>query len=602
MKRPNSRSTLSPMLLLVLLLPLLAACGSPNAPSTGAAVTPGAAEPDSAASAPTPAETTVSDTSTTEPTAADTTNAPAGSAGGKVLRVHVITYPDVVDPQKSSFSNEISIVGLAYEGLTKLDNQLNAVPAAAEKWEFNSAGDVITFTLRSGLQYSDGSPLTAENFRYAIERNCDPNTAGQYQSSFFEIAGCADFATAPVTDTAALEAGRQKLAEGVQTPDEQTLVLNLTNPAPYFPYIAGLWPMYPVKQELVEQGGEDWWKDPANHVGNGPFTITRMEEDQLITLEANENYWEGRPKLDGLEYVYQKDTSVALEAYRAGQIDLMAPDPSQLPLIREDPVLSKELLIYPGANSYAWGFNLTKEPFNDKKVREAFAYAIDRQTYCEIVRNGDCVATLSWIPEGIPGALETDRYAYDPEKARQALAESSYGGPEGLPEIKLSYNSDDPAATPRVEWIAGQLRDGLGINVTLDPTDGKTLVDMRKNPETYPQACVFCNAWGQDYPDPQNWLSIYWTCDATFAQRVGYCNEEFDELTAAADVELDPDKRAELYQQAGEQLLEDLPGPFMYNLANIFLVKPEITGYTKTAADSQFVGQWGSLLTIDINR
>ena len=595
MKPPNTRSTISRFLLLILLLPLVVACGNPNTPATGGAP---AANTDSAPAA--------AATKAGQPPSAAAAVEPSGEAGGstdgKVLRVHVITYPDVVDPQKSSFSNEIGIVSLAYEGLTKLDKDLKAVPAAAEEWEFNSTGDQITFTLRPGLTYSDGSPLTAENFRYAIERNCDPNTAGEYQSSFFEIVGCADFATAPVTDTAALEAGRQKLAEGVQVPDERTLVLNLTNPAPYFPYIAGLWPMYPVKQELVEKGGDDWWKDPANHVGNGPFTITRMEEDQLIAFEANDNYWEGRAKLDGFEYVFQKDTSVALEAYRAGQIDVMIPDPSQLPAIREDAVLSKELLTYPGANAYAWGFNLTKEPFNDKKVREAFAYAIDRNTYCEVVRNGDCVPALSWIPAGIPGALNSDRYAYDPEKAKQTLAESSYGGPENLPEIKLTYNSDDPATTPRIEWIAGQLRDVLGINVTLDPTDGKTLVDMRKNPETYPQACLFCSSWGQDYPDPQNWLSIYWTCDATFAKRISYCNPEFDKLTDAADTELDAEKRAQLYQQAGELLLDDLPGPFMYNLANIFLVKPEVTGYTKTAADSQFAGQWGSLLTLDINR
>ena len=114
--------------------------------------------------------------------------------GGKVLRVHHLSYPDVVDPQKSSFTAEIDILQLAYEGLTRLDTNQETVPAAAESWEYNDDATQITFTLRPDLTYSDGSPLTAENFRYAVERTCDPVTAGEYQSLLFEIVGCAEFA------------------------------------------------------------------------------------------------------------------------------------------------------------------------------------------------------------------------------------------------------------------------------------------------------------------------------------------------------------------------------------------------------------------------
>ena len=159
---------------------------------------------------------------------------------GKILRVHQTTDPDVVDPQKSSFTNEIELLALNYEGLTKLDENLNTVPGAAESWEFNEDGTVLTFHLRQGLMYSDGSPLTAENFRYAIERTCDPNTAGQYQSILFEIKGCAEFAgslTAPEVgegtpaaevDPAAYETTKAEL--GAKAIDDLTLELTLTNP------------------------------------------------------------------------------------------------------------------------------------------------------------------------------------------------------------------------------------------------------------------------------------------------------------------------------------------------------------------------------------
>jgi len=531
--------------------------------------------------------------------------------GGKVLRIHHVTDPDVVDPQQSSFSNEIDVLALTYEGLTRSDSSLQTVPAAAESWEYNEDSTVLTFKLREGLTYSDGSPLTAERFRYAVERNCDPNVAGEYQSILFEIVGCEDFATSltpseegaatpeasPVSD--AYETTRAAL--GVKAIDDLTLELTLVQPAPYYHTIAGLWVFFPAKQELLEQGGAEWWKDPALQIGNGPFQITQYVEEQLIAFEANENYWGGRPKLDGIEYVYQGETAVALEAYNAGDLDIVDLDPQQLPAVQADPAQSAELVSYPVASTYNLSFNLTQEPFNDIKVREAFSYAFDRETYCTVIRSGDCTPTLSWIPEGIPGAIETEQFGFDPEAAVAALNESSYGGAAGLPEIKLFYNSDDSANTARAEWVAGAYRDVLGVEIVLEPTEGTALVALRKEPSTFPQM-LLVGGWIQDYPDPQNWLSVYWKCDATFAQRFGYCNEEFDSLVNQADVETDEAKRIDLYEQASQILVDDVPGPFLYNLSNNVLVKPEVTGYEATALDVEWPGQFASLLTLDVER
>ena len=533
----------------------------------------------------------------------------AQDSEGKVLRIHQTTDPDVVDPQKSSFTNEIAILSLNYEGLTRLDSDGNTVPAAAESWEFNEDGTVLTFHLREGLTYSDGSPLTAERFRYAVERTCDPNTAGEYQSILFEIVGCAEFAGSltppevgegtpvPEVDPAAYET--TKAALGVKAIDDLPLELTLVAPAPYYPTIAGLWVFFPAKQELIEQGGDEWWKDPTLQIGNGPFQMNRWEEEQLVGFQANENYWGGRPKLDGIEYIYQGDSAVALEAYRNGDLDIMQVDPVQIPELQADGDLASQMLSYTVASTYTLNFNLTQEPFNDIKVRQAFSQAFDRETYCAVIRNGDCSPTLSWIPPGLPGSIETDLYGFDPEAAKAALAESSYGGPDALPEIKLYYNSDDPANTTRAEWVAGQYRDILGVTITLQPTEGTALVALRKDPSTFPQM-LLVGGWIQDYPDPQNWLSVYFKCDATFALRFGYCNEQFDELVSQADVEFDAAKRLELYQQAGEILVNDIPSPFLYNLNNVVLINPNVTGYTASAADAEWPGQFASLLTIDI--
>jgi len=533
-----------------------------------------------------------------------TLTALAAQDTGKVLRIHEPVYPDVVDPQKSSFVNEIDILALAYEGLTRLDTSQNTVPGAAESWEYNDDATQITFHLREGLKYSDGSSLTAENFRYALERTCDPVTAGEYQSILFEIKGCAEFAGLALDeqgnaqDYTPEEHEAARAALGVRALDDRTLQIDMTNPAPYYHTIAYMWVFYPVKKEIVEKDPDNWWKTAENHIGNGPFTITGIDEDQRWTFAANDNYWQGRPKLDGIEYRYVEDAAVALEAYRAGDLDIVQLEPPQIPEVKADPELSKAFVSYPNASTYNLTMNLALEPFNDPKVRQAFSYAFDRETYCAEVREGDCVPTLSWIPPGTPGAIETDKFAFDPEAAKQALAESTYGGPEDLPEIHAYYNSERSGATERAEWMAGQYRDILGVDLILEPTDGTTLTALTKDNKTHPQL-VMIGGWSQDYPDPQNWLSVYWTCDATFAKRVAYCNEEFDRLTKLGDTTVDQAERIKYYEQAGQILVNDQPGPFLINLLGVFVVNPAVTGYTPTPGESEWPGQFSSLMTLD---
>lgn len=519
-----------------------------------------------------------------------------------VLRVHHLSYPDVVDPQKSSTTSEIDILQLAYEGLTRLDTAQATVPAAAESWEYNDDATQITFHLRQGLKYSDGSPITAENFRYAVERTCDPATAGEYQYLLFEVVGCADFA-ALGTDAdgnpkefTPEEHDKARDALGVKAVDDLTLQLNLTNPAPYFHTIGALWPFFPVKKEIVDKDPDNWWKKAENHIGNGPFKVTGIDEGQQWTFAANDNYWQGRPLLNGIEYRYVDDSAVALEAYRAGDLDIVQLQSDQIQEVQDDPELAPAFVSFPQAGTQFLAMNLSQEPFNDKKVREAFAYAIDRETLCADLRSGDCTPTLSFIPPGLPGAIETDQYAFNPDAAKQALAESSYGSAEKLPEIKLYFNSDYAERGAQSEWIAGQIRDILGIKLTIEPMEGAALVALRKDPKTHPQLLYF-GSWYQDYPDPQNWLSAVFTCKSS--QNVfSYCDEEFDKLTKQGDTTIDPAERLTYYEQASQLLVDDLPAIFLLNPSGIFVVNPEVTGYTPTPSEVEWPGSVSSLMTI----
>ena len=523
--------------------------------------------------------------------------------GEKILRVQQWIYPDVVDPQKSGNTNELAILSLIYEGLTRLDTNQETIPAAAESWEYTDDALGITFHLREGLTYSDGSPLLADNFRYAIERTCDPATAGAYQAILFVITGCAELAGLNLDETGAAreytpaEHAAATAALGVRTPDDLTLEIDFTAPAPYFHTVASTWVLFPVKQDIVATDPDSWWKSAEHHLGNGPFTVSRIDDGQRWSFTANPRYRLGRPLLDRIEYVYVANPAVALQAYRAGDLDIIGLDAALMEEITADPELATQLLEYPTANTWFLAMSLITPPFDDPKVREAFAYAFDRETYCGELAAGTCVPALSWIPPGVPGAIETDQFAFDPEQARQALAASTYGGAEQLPEIELTYITDNPIDVERAEWVAGQYRDILGVELRFAPMDGMTLVGLSQEAATYPQLFMF-SAWYQDYPDPQNWLSVFWTCDSAFATPIGYCNAEFDRLVALGDATIDPAERRQYYEQAGRLLVEDVPGVFVFNGTGLYLVQPNVTGITPTASEGEWPGQYSSLMTM----
>jgi oligopeptide transport system substrate-binding protein len=598
MRHPNKRNAALVLLLLALLVPILAACGGQPAAPAGTGAQPTAA----AAQAPA-ADATQAPAPAAEPTAAAPQASPEPQTGGSgnILRISDITWPDTLDPQKSSFANEIAILQQNYEGLTRFDKDLKTVPAAAESWEYNSDATQVTFKLRSGLKYSDGSPLTAQDFVNAIYRVLDPHSPGDYQTLLFMIKGAEDIMNTEVPTDEAKLADLQK-ALGVTAPDEQTLVFDLSQSTPYFHTLVGTWTIYPAKQELVDAGGETWYEDPANQIGNGPWQITTIDRStNTIEFKANENYWAGRPKLDGLQVRYIDDLAVALQAYQNDEVDMIPPDPNDVPTIKADPVLGPQYKEYPGSCMRTMAFNLTKAPFDNPKVREAFSYGFDRASYVRDALKDTEVPSLTWIPEGYPGydASET-RFGFDAEKAKQLLAEAGYPNGEGFPEVKLAYASNNPANQARAEYMVQMYQNTLGVTLSAEPVENTTLVNMRKSVETYPQMTQA--GWCADYPDPQNWLSVYWQSETNFAKNTGYQNAEVDQLLAQADIEIDPAKRAQLYDQAQKLVIGDVPQVMRSVLKSSYMVKPYVKGLDLTPQDSDWPGQITSMFNVTIEK
>lgn len=526
-----------------------------------------------------------------------------------VLRVNAQAYPDVIDPQKSSFVSEIAHLDKIYMGLTTLNEKLETIPGAAESFTFNDDATQLVFTLRPNSVYSDGSVLNAKRFEFAFQRNIDPATAGEYASITDEIVGAPEWRAAdtaaegydPETFKAALGV-KASHADGSDCADYEdtdcnTFTLNFSKPAPYFATIAGIWVGYPAKQENIEEGGDIWWTSSKYQIGNGPFIWQSVEPFVKSVFVPNPNFAGAGIPTYKLEFSYIVDSAVAFEAYQNNEFDVVTAFAEDLPVIQADPDLNAQFVSYAGSCTLQIKFSLhptwngITNPFTDKKVREAFTYAFDADGWARDVDGGLSAATWTWIPPGYPGYDPTALYGYDVEKAKATLAEASeeFNSAEKLNALglKLSFG-DSPRNRQRSEWLAANYKANLGVDLALDPVDATTFTALQKDPNTYP--LLFRGGWCADYPDPQNWLSVYWRSDTTFAQRQGYSNPEFDKLVSEADVTTDNAKRMELYKQAQQILLSDAPSVPGYNTLNTYLVKPWVTGYQTTPQDGRFPG------------
>lgn len=531
----------------------------------------------------------------------------------KVLRINTGAFPDTIDPQKSSFVNEIAHLKLVYEGLTKLNDKLQTVPGSAEKWAYSNDGTTLTFTLRKGLKYSDGSPLNAKRYEYSIIRNINPATAGEYGTITNEIAGAPEWqdAVAGKKDEATIKAAEDAVRASVQAlgadgkpcadyaqADCLTLQVKLSKAAPYFHTILGIWVAYPAKEELITAGGETWWADSVNHIGNGPFIMESLEQGQRSVFVPNPNYWGGKAKFN-IEYSYITDTAVATEAYKNDEFDIVGLPAEDLAAVKADPVLSKEAKIFPGSCTTALQFRNFKAPFDDPKVRQAFAYSFDRERWVKDILQGLGSPTLSWIPPGFPGFDKNEaRFKFNANAAKKAIAESTYKSVDKLPPIILTF-SDTPRNRTRNEWLGARFKEVFGdaLQVELKPVEATAFTAKQKDRESDLQ--MFLGGWCADYPDQQNWLSVYFNGSSTFANRIGYDSKAFNTLTEQADKELNVTKRTQLYAQAQKQLVADLPVAFGWNNVNSYLVKPWVKGIKTTSQDSAWPGETVPL-SIDI--
>jgi oligopeptide transport system substrate-binding protein len=497
--------------------------------------------------------------------------------------VWTLGEPENVDPQKSSFINEIEVIMRVYRNLLQFDSAGTIIPDQAEALpQVAENGTLLTFTLKPGLTYSDGRPLTAKDYEFAWKRHMDPRTKGQYAFLGYIISGGEALNQADPTKVSAEQISQLRDALGVKALDDRTLQIKTTAPAPWFMSVLTTWCGVPTRQDLIMSGngGEEFgskWVQPQFYVGNGPYVWSAYDQEVRWTFTANDRYSGGKPPIGTVTRTIIKEQAVAFAAYQNNEIDVVGVLSENRPQVDADPNLRAQFFQYADPLTTWIAFSSTKPPFNNQKVRAAFAAAYDRVSYVRNIEGGQGIPARQLIPPGFPGyyEFELEEQVYNPDIARRLLAEAGFPNGQGLAPIKFVYTST-AASKRRAEAQAEIFKQTLGINIELEGVESRARTAMRKDVNQYPQMTPA--GWHQDYADPQNWYSTVFNSKNP-VDKTGWKNTEFDRITDAADVELDPQRRLDLYRQAAQIFINDAPVVFSHYNVIWLLVKPRVQNF-----------------------
>ncbi len=486
------------------------------------------------------------------------TAAGAAAAGDLItVRVSTVSEPSTLDPNLAEDSYSITPVEQLFLGLTNLNNETEQVePELAESWTVSDDGLVWTFNLRQDAVWSDGTPVTANDFVYSAKRAVMPETASPYAYVLYSIKNAAAInQTAIPTDTYDID------SLGVRAVDDYTVEYTLEAPASYFESISSLWTLRPVPSWAIEEFGAAW-TDPENIVVNGPYMLTEWRPAEMLVFEKNPTYYNADGvQIDRVEYSVITDQNTELALYEAGDLDVIGDSATSLPievltLVRADPTLSAELHEGPRASTTYVGFTMTKPPFDNVLVRKAFSAAIDRETIvADVVGSG--IPATQFAPKGVFGAPDPEvGIATDVEQAQAWLAEAGYPGGEGFPTVTYRYFSNT-LEEALAQALQAMWAENLNVNVELESmefpaflasTAGTVPVD--EMPE------MWRLGWSADYPDENNWVYEVFHCTDSQNRPRAECTEA-DELAKAAGSEQDSQQRIEMYAQVEQMMFGD---------------------------------------------
>ena len=477
--------------------------------------------------------------------------------------------PRTLDPA-TTLGGPDGPLGHIFSGLVALDTNLQVQPDLAAGWEVSEDGLVYTFYLRENGTFHDGRPLTAEDVIYSWERATDPATGSETALTYLgDIAGVGDKLS-----------GQTGQIGGLRAIDAHTLEVRLA--APVITFLAKLaYPVtYVVDKENVIQA--DWEHNPN---GTGPFKLQTWRDDDLLIMARNEQYYLEPAHVSHV--VYELGPGLPRPTTAAAEIDLVGIGTGTLERVQDaNNPLSAEQRTGAGMCTSTIGLNNRLAPFDDVRVRQAFNYALDKERLIETFSGGNALVANGSLPPGMPGfgGLEGESYPYDPQKARQLLAEAGYSDPADMGTLTFTTQGYGDVG-PYVTAVITLWQDALGV--TIEPV---MLEPFAYYDELYAgnTGHFYSAGWCADYPDPQNFLDILYHSDST-QNLGGFSDTDIDALLEKARIEGDVENRLAMYQEAERRIVAQAPVVFTSHGISAVLVNPELEGYVLTPIG---VPQW----------
>ena len=436
-------------------------------------------------------------------------------------------------------------------------------------WEIAPDGLTYTFHIRPAARWSNGDPLTATDFAWSFRRVLTPALASEYSYMLYPIRNARAFNEGKIADFAQV---------GVRAADEHTLVLTLEAPCPWLLGLAANPAWFPVHRATLEKFGAadkkgTRWTRPENLVGNGPFVLKEWIPNSRIVTEANPRYWDAaRNRLAAVVFYPIENGTTEEKSFRAGQLHITyGVPPDKIPTYRTQ---SPELLrVDPFLETFFLAFNVKRAPFDNPKVRQALALALDRTALTRDALRGSVTAATELTPPDTAGYTATPALRTDFAAARQLLAEAGYPGGRGLPAIELQVKADDLHRIS-AEAIQQMWQRELGATVTLAPMEQKSWLQRL----TAKDFQISTARWVGDYVDANTYLDIWVTGGGN--NWTSWSNPAYDALVAEAGRTSDEAKRHELQRRAEAILLAEMPIIPIYHGTRVFLIDPVVKGWT----------------------
>ncbi|WP_440886345.1 ABC transporter substrate-binding protein [Vibrio campbellii] len=495
------------------------------------------------------------------------------------LEQHLVRANDAeaatLDPAKAEGLPEMHVIRDLFEGLVIQDRDGNIVPGVAESWQTED-NQTFVFQLRKDAKWSNGDPVTADDFVYSLRRAVDPKTASPnvWYLKLTKIKNIADVAE-----------GKKPLDDlGITAVDKHTLRFELDSKVPYFVAMTGHTSMMPVHKATVENS-EKPWSDPQQFVGNGAFVLDKWVVNERIELKKNPNYWDSADThLTEVTYIPFENQNASINRYAVGEVDITSDVPTHMAQkLKKD--YEQAYTAVPLLCTYYYAFNTTRPPFDDVRVRKAVSYSMMR----DVITNG--VTQVGNLPaytfahqytagfDATQPEYSTWTQKQRDEKARKLLKEAGYGDSNSL-DFKLLYNTSESNKAIAVA-IASMLKNNLGAKVELENQEWKSYLVARKQGDFD----VMRASWCGDYNEASTFLSLLRSgSSGNFAR---YSSEAYDKAMNSALDATDEKARQGFYDQAEQLLAADMPIAPIYYYMQARLVRPTVGGFAKNNVEGR---------------